>query len=99
MKEIIETLLKLTVDIKELKAHLLFLRKTRAEKFQEEWIDGQDVLLALKISKRTLQTLRDTNVLPYSRINGKFYYKVSDLENLLESNYIGKLQKSKGHGY
>jgi len=87
MNEIIQALLNLSGDIKEIKAQLQYIKKTRAEVFKETWIDGQDIMLALNISKRTLQTLRDTNVIPYSRIKGKFYYKVSDLENLLDKNY------------
>lgn len=98
MNEIMQALLNLSGDIKELKAHLQQLRKSGSDKFQEEWIDGQDVMLALNISKRTLQTLRDGNILPYSRINGKFYYKVSDLEELLENNYSGKSKKSGSYG-
>jgi hypothetical protein len=92
MKELVQALLNLSGDIKEVKAQLLSIKKTRAEKFNESWIDGQDVLLALNISKRTLQSLRDTGILPYSRINGKFYYKVADLEKLLESNYSPNLK-------
>lgn len=98
MNEIMQALLNLSGDIKELKAHLQQLRKSGSDKFQDEWIDGQDVMLALNISKRTLQTLRDGNILPYSRINGKFYYKVSDLEELLENNYSGKSKKSGSYG-
>ena len=82
-----QLLLELSGAIKEIKAQLLVLKQTKTEKFKQAWIDGQDVMLALKISKRTLQTLRDTGILPYSRIYGKFYYKVADLEELLESNY------------
>jgi hypothetical protein len=92
MMEVMQLLLELSSAIKEIKAHLLVLKQTRTEKFKQEWIDGQDVMLALKISKRTLQTLRDTGILPYSRINGKFYYKVADLEKLLESNYSRTLK-------
>jgi len=98
MNEIMQALLNLSGDIKELKAQLQQLKKSRAEKFQDEWIDGQDVMLALNISKRTLQTLRDGNVLPFSRINGKFYYKVSDLEELLENNYSGNSKKLGSYG-
>jgi hypothetical protein len=43
-----------------------------------------------------LQTLRDTSALPFSRINGKFYYKVSDIENMLETNY--QSSNSRSHG-
>lgn len=94
MNDIIQPLLTLINDIKEVKACLQTLKQTHSEKFKESWIDGQDVILALNISKRTLQSLRDKGILPYSRINGKFYYKVSDLEVLLENNYLGNIKKS-----
>jgi hypothetical protein len=93
MEEIVKGLLHLSGELKEIKAHLQYLKKTRAEIFNESWIDGQDVLLALNISQRTLQTLRDSGTLPFSKLNGKFYYKVSDLESLLESNYSGNLKR------
>ena len=96
MMEIMQLLLELSGAIKEIKAQLLVLKQTRTETFKQTWIDGQDVMLALKISKRTLQSLRDTGILPYSRINGKFYYKVADLEKLLESNYSRNL-KNESH--
>jgi hypothetical protein len=93
MNEILQGLLSLSGELKEIKAQLQYLKKTRAEIFNESWIDGQDVLLALNISQRTLQTLRDSGTLPFSKLNGKFYYKVSDLEALLESNYSGNLKR------
>lgn len=96
MDEIVKGILALSGELKEVKAQLQYLRKTRTEIFNETWIDGQDVLLALNISPRTLQTLRDSGTLPFSRLNGKFYYKVSDLEALLESNYSPNL-KSLSH--
>ena len=94
--EITQLLLELSSAIKEIKAQLLVLKQTRTEKFKQAWIDGQEVMLALSISKRTLQSLRDAGTLPYSRINGKFYYKVADLEKLLESNYSQNL-KNESH--
>jgi len=89
MEEIVKAILQLSGELKEVKTHLQYLKKTRAEIFNETWIDGQDILLALNISQRTLQTLRDSGILPFSRLNGKFFYKVSDLETILESNYSG----------
>lgn len=92
MEEIVKGILALSGELKEVKAQLQYLRKTRTEIFNESWIDGQEVLLALNISQRTLQTLRDSGTLPFSRLNGKFYYKVTDLEALLESNYSRNLK-------
>lgn len=92
MNEIIKTLLLLLQEIKEVKELVIKLKKTRAQKFNENWIDGQEVMLALFISQRTLQSLRDTGILPYSRIKGKIYYKLTDIEKLLESNYSRNLK-------
>lgn len=53
----------------------------------ENWLDNQDVMLALHISLRSLQTLRSNGTLPYSRINNKIYYRRCDVEKLLNDNY------------
>jgi len=98
MSEIIDLILRLSDDVKLMKAYVQTLRKSKAELFQESWIDGQDVMQSLHISKRTLQSLRDNGVLPYSRINGKFYYKLEDIETLLENNYSGNKEERRNHG-
>lgn len=48
-----------------------------------EWLDNQDVCLRLRISPRTLQTLRDNGTLAYSQINHKTYYKPEDVEKII----------------
>lgn len=96
MTEIIDLILKLSQEIKTIKAYLQQYQKTRLERFNEAWMDGQDVMQSLHISKRTLQTLRDNGTLPYSRVKGKFFYKLSDIEKMLEANY--QPSKSAGHG-
>jgi hypothetical protein len=48
-----------------------------------EWLDNQDVSLLLKISPRTLQTLRDNGTLAYTQINHKTYYKPEDVEKIV----------------
>ena len=60
-----------------------------------DWIDNQDVMLALHISQRTLQTLRSNGTLPYSRINNKIYYRRQDVEKILNDNY--KMMKIRWH--
>ncbi len=87
MTEVLNLLMQLTRDFEVVRAYVFALKKSKLDNFKETWIDGQDVMHIMHISKRTLQTLRDNGTLPYSRINGKFYYKVADIENLLESNY------------
>ena len=48
-----------------------------------DWMDNQDVCQVLKISPRTLQPLRDSGRLPYSKINNRIYYRPEDVEQLI----------------
>ena len=54
----------------------------------ETWLDNGQVCRLLQISKRTLQYYRDSGKLPFSQINYKCYYKVSDVEMLIEESTI-----------
>ena len=53
----------------------------------EDWLDSHEVKKLLKISERTLQTLRSNGTLAYSKLNGKLYYRRQDLQDLLSINY------------
>ncbi len=55
---------------------------------KEHWLDGEDVMRLLKISPRSLQSHRDSGVIPFTRLgdSGKIYYKASTIEALLEQN-------------
>ena len=47
------------------------------------WLDNQEVCLLLKVSPRTLQTLRDNGTLAYTQICHKTYYKPGDVESII----------------
>ena len=87
MNEIIQMLLRLSQDLEQIKDFIKSLNRSKTELFSDTWLDGHDVMLLLHISKRSLQSLRDSNTLPFSRINGKIWYKLADIEDLLQSNY------------
>jgi len=53
----------------------------------QKWFDVQQVCTRLKISKRTLQNLRDSGVLPSTKMGGKVFYKPEDIEKMLLLNY------------
>ena len=57
------------------------------QKELSDWLDSQDVMQALHISKRTLQTLRSNGTLPFSRIGNKIYYRRQDILKILSDNY------------
>jgi hypothetical protein len=54
----------------------------------DEWLDNEDVCKLLRVTKRTLQNYRDNFVLPFSQIGKKILYKASDVQFILEKNYI-----------
>ncbi|RHD53439.1 helix-turn-helix domain-containing protein [Phocaeicola plebeius] len=56
----------------------------------KKWLDGQDVCAILNISKRTLQSLRDSGKLSYTQINRMMYYKPEDVERLINDISEGK---------
>lgn len=49
-----------------------------------DWLDNDDVCRILRISKRTLQALRDDGTLAYSQISHKVYYKQEDVGNVMK---------------
>lgn len=52
---------------------------------EEKWLDNQEVCLMLGITKRSLQTYKDKGLLPYSKLNRKNYFKLSDVQVLLKA--------------
>lgn len=87
MKQVLILLRELLDEFQVIKGFILAHQRSQLELLQDGWIDGPAVMKSLRISNRTLQTLRDSRMLPYSRINGKFYYRIEDLKELLNANY------------
>ena len=86
MIEVIQLMEELSKDFTLIKEYIMSVKQSKSS-LNDAWMDGQEVMLLLKISKRTLQSMRDNGTLPFSRINGKFYYKAEDIQIMLESNY------------
>jgi len=49
----------------------------------EQILDNQDLCLLLKVTKRTLQRYRMKGILPYFNIDGRNYYRASDVHKLI----------------
>ena len=47
-----------------------------------EWMDNQEVCRRLRISPRTLQTLRDNGTLAFTKIGNRTYYRPDDVERV-----------------
>ena len=59
------------------------INRQRSGRRMSDWMDNQDVCQVLKISPRTLQSLRDCGQLPHSKINNRIYYRPEDVERLI----------------
>lgn len=58
-----------------------------------KWLDQQETCQLLNISKRTLQTYRAKGILGATQINRKTYFRLSDVELLIQSERPLKKQK------
>jgi len=62
----------------------------RLEKIQynnDVFLDNQEFLQVMNISKRTAQSWRDEGIISFSQVGSKIYYRFSDIEELLNKNY------------
>ncbi len=60
---------------------------------KETWLDNTEVMALLKISKRTAQTYRDSGLVSFSQVGNKIYYRLSDIETLLNKHYFKAFKK------
>ena len=51
------------------------------------FLDNQEFLQVMNISKRTAQSWRDEGIISFSQVGSKIYYRISDIEELLNKNY------------
>jgi hypothetical protein len=54
---------------------------------KEVIFDSYEIIKLLNISKSTLQKLRDEGYIGFSQVNGKFFYRQSDINDMIEKNY------------
>ena len=60
---------------------------------KEKWLDNQELMQLLKISKRTAQHYRDSGMISFSQVGNKIYYRLSDVEELLKKHYNKSFKK------
>jgi hypothetical protein len=62
---------------------------------QNVFLDNEEFLKMLKISRRTAQTWRDEGRISFSQVGNKIYYKLSDVEKTMEEYYNKSFSNSK----
>lgn len=77
-------------DLQEFKTELFSMLEkfgiTTAERKYNEWLKSGEVRTLLKISPGTLQNLRITGTLRYTKVGKMFYYNHEDIIKVLEDN-------------
>jgi hypothetical protein len=74
---------ELVLKIEETKS--LISQSTKSP--QEVFVDNQEFLILMNVSKRTAQTWRDEGKISFSQIGSKIYYKMDDVTKMLNRNY------------
>lgn len=60
---------------------------SRSTSKQEVFLDNEEFIKTMKISRRTAQTWRDEGKISFSQVGNKIYYKLSDVEKTLQDHY------------
>jgi Helix-turn-helix domain len=95
-EKIIESLKEVCQNHKELNKRLDNLigglsktRKMPADPF----FSNEEFMELMSISVRTAQLWRDEGLIGYSKLSGKIYYKMSDIQKLLNDSYHKSIKK------
>ncbi len=79
-------------EVQDIKKRLedisLTLKKRQRTEPDQIWYDNQEFLQIMNISKRTAAYWRTENVITYSQVGNKIYYRLSDIMDLLEKSTI-----------
>jgi len=80
-------------DLKQFRMQLLEDLKAvlqQSKQSTKQWLKSAEVRKMLGISHGTLQNLRITRALPYTKLGGIMFYKYEDIEKILEAGLISK---------
>jgi hypothetical protein len=87
------------IEIEKIEQLRASIEKIRGKKslsknnLSDQYIDNHEFILKMNISKRTAQFWRDKQFISFIQIGSKIYYKLSDVELMLQQNYIKPFKK------
>jgi len=64
---------------------LVLVLRTQTSPPAKRWMKSHEVRLLLKISPCTLQSLKSSGTIPYTKIGGVHFYDYEDIQQVLES--------------
>ena len=78
---------------KQLLDELFAALKSQTGALQKKWMKSHEVRRLLKISPGTLQTLKSSGIIPYTKIGGVHFYDYGEIQNILESGKVNNKQE------
>lgn len=66
--------------------------KNEQKNIADPILGTEGVMTLLNVSRRTLQTWRDQGIIEFSTVNGKFYYRMSAI-NLMLDKHLQKMEE------
>ena len=81
----------LMMDVSSLTEKVNRLCGREGDRRMAKWMDNEEVCRLLRLSPRTLQTMRDQGLIACSQIGKKFYYRREDVESLVTNSKEGCL--------
>lgn len=81
----------LMADVSSLTEKVNRLCGRESDRRMAKWMDNEEVCRLLRLSPRTLQTMRDKGLIACSQIGKKFYYRREDVESLVTNSKEGSL--------
>ena len=81
----------LMMDVSSLTEKVNCLCGREKDRRMAKWMDNEEVCRLLRLSPRTLQTMRDKGLIACSQIGKKFYYRREDVESLVTNSKEGCL--------
>ena len=75
---------------RQLLDELLLAFRSQAPTVPKRWMKSHEVRKLLKISPGTLQTLKSSGIMPYTKVGGVHFYDYEDIQAVLQAGKINK---------
>ena len=70
-----------------IKDRLTALEKHISKEYEIDFLDNQQFIHVMNISKRSAQRWRDTGLIAHSMVGNKIYYQIKDIKIMLSANH------------
>ncbi len=77
---------------KQLLDELLTALKVQTGVLPKKWMKSHEVRRLLKISPGTLQTLKSSGIIPYTKMGGVHFYDYEEIQQILQSGKVNSIR-------